>query len=907
MSKFHNKLALEASAGSGKTFALVVRYITLLFLDANPRNILALTFTNKAANEMRVRIFSTLKELHLAKRENELNEICSVLEISKEVILEKRESVIDRFIKSEIKISTIDSFLTSILRQFAFEASLMPDFDIQEFSYEKIFIDFLQNTFKNKKYKELINLSIYENRKLELIFEMFDKLYEKDSEISTLKVEDSSLESDVMKIFEELKELFLNCTNLSKSAKGLFEKVSNIYELQKSSWICKESLFSHNWLKKCSDEQKENLFISLKRELNHYIKQYEKHFFYNLFTLYLLYKNSNLYFKRKLNRVQFNDITNLVYKILNSIERDFLYFRLDSKIDHILLDEFQDTSIVQYKILEPIFEEISSGIGVKEFRSLFFVGDKKQSIYRFRGGTRELFDYFQQKYDIKRELLNHNYRSYAHLVEFVNKTFENKIKDYQKQITIDKKNRGYIFVKESEDILQEMINRVEELIKFGVEIEDIAILTHTNSDSLKIEERLIKELKIKVTTETSAKLINHKVIKALIELLKYLYFDEAILKANFLTLIGKSWDKEIEFNKIFSKNSALPKLINRALKLFSLPVDKSVLKFIEISYKYKDIEEFLFEYEQISESMDKKESEGVKILTIHKSKGLEFDFVIVMDRLGKKQPNTSSIIYEYNNIDLEAIYKREVNRSCFDNEYQKAIEKEKKLSFQDELNAQYVAFTRAKKAMMILKKEDSAFKNLEIDECEIGEIEITKKEIKISNIKEFDYTPLKLGKQEDKLSVTKSLTTDQKAIDFGLALHYLLEIIYDFKEIYLKSAFKSTKSRYLIYLNEEDLIDIKTRVKNLLRDSTFLSLLKNAKNIYKEQPLFFENELKQIDLLIEKENLCVIIDYKSSFSIKREHISQVIKYKKAIESIFKKKTVAYLCYINKTDIKFVEV
>ncbi len=331
------------------------------------------------------------------------------------------------------------------------------------------------------------------------------------------------------------------------------------------------------------------------------------------------------------------------------------------------------------------------------------------------------------------------------------------------------------------------------------------------------------------------------------------------------------------------------------------------MKFIELSYKYQDIEEFIFEYEQISESMDKKESVGVKILTIHKSKGLEFDFVIVMDRLTKKQPNTSTIIYEYDDIELEAIYKRETNRSCFDSEYAKAMDKEKKLSYQDELNAQYVAFTRAKKAMIVLKKEDSAFKNLEIDECEIGEIEVSKKEIKIPDIEQFDYTPLKLGKQDDKLSVTKSLATEQKAIHFGLALHYLLEIIYEFKDSSLENAFKSTKNRYLMYLNDEDLADIKSRVKNLIVDKKFLSLMENSQNIYKEQPLFFENELKQIDLLIEKEDLCVIIDYKSSLSIKREHISQVERYKKAIESIFKKKTIAYLCYLREDGIEFMQL
>ena len=90
---FKPYLAYEASAGSGKTFALTIRYISLLFLGANGGSILAITFTNKAANEMQERIFSTLKELHLPKREAQLKELCSILEETPQNILSKQEKV----------------------------------------------------------------------------------------------------------------------------------------------------------------------------------------------------------------------------------------------------------------------------------------------------------------------------------------------------------------------------------------------------------------------------------------------------------------------------------------------------------------------------------------------------------------------------------------------------------------------------------------------------------------------------------------------------------------------------------------------------------------------------------------------------------------------------------------------
>ena len=125
-------LALEASAGSGKTFALSVRYVALVLKGAKISEILAITFTNKAANEMKTRIISTFLSLHEASKSNELKELCALLDKNESEILALRDERKSDFLRSELKIKTFDSFFANIVRSFSLNLGLMSDFDISE-------------------------------------------------------------------------------------------------------------------------------------------------------------------------------------------------------------------------------------------------------------------------------------------------------------------------------------------------------------------------------------------------------------------------------------------------------------------------------------------------------------------------------------------------------------------------------------------------------------------------------------------------------------------------------------------------------------------------------------------------------------------------------------------------------
>jgi exodeoxyribonuclease V beta subunit len=906
---FYENFAYEASAGSGKTFALVIRYISLLYMGAKPETILTLTFTNKAANEMSARISMVLKELHLKKRQAELREIASVLEVDEKELLAKREEILHNFLTADIKISTIDKFFAQILRKFSLHLGLMPDFTIDEKEDEAKFLErFLFLVKQEGKYKELIEFSVHESKKLQSIFSFLERLYEKDGELAAISItkgDTFAIQSRILSVADSLRELFYSCETLSQRGRKSLDFTS-IEDIIEKSWLCKESM--EYWdFKKCYTPRADELQQALKELIQMYHLAKEGYFKEAYFSLYKRYKEAKKQENIQTNLLKFNDISYFVHQLLRGdIDSAFLYFRLDAKIEHLLLDEFQDTNVLQYSILEPIIDEITAGIGTKSFRSFFYVGDIKQSIYRFRGGAKELFYHTARRYGVKVDALKINYRSSYQVVNFVNEVFRDKITNYTDQISCDESQAGYICIEEHEEILTCVVENLFKLLDAGVKQDDIAILTYANGDAFRIEEALLaRDASLDITTETSIKLINDRKVSAVIELLKYLYFKEPLYKANFLAAIGESSDSSITFT--MSIHTPLPTIIREIITFYKLgDRDENLLKLITLSASYKDIESFLFESENITVDAPSKKSSGIRILTIHKSKGLEFDHVLVVDRFKRKSGDTSSMVFEYEDIFLKELYVKFPKRECVDSAYAGAIEKEKKLVLEDELNVQYVAFTRAKSSLIICKKmKESAFANLDLEPKEIGLLKVEESIELKAEIEPFVYQAPRVGAQEERVKKEKDERENIQAIHFGVALHYMLEILQDFDLAYVQEAYWAMKNRFEMLLQEGEAELIKKRVEKLLYHDKFLSLV--AGKLLKEQPIAYEGELKQIDLLVEHEESVVVIDYKSSATQQQAHIKQVSYYKEALSKIVDKKVEAYLCYLREDEVVLVEV
>ncbi|MDN5118613.1 RecB-like helicase [Aliarcobacter butzleri] len=899
-----NYLALKASAGSGKTFALTVRYICLLLLGAKPNEILTLTFTNKAANEMSERIYKTL--LTLGDDEAYLNAIENEVNLTKEEILGKKNILIKQFSNANLSIFTIDKFVNKILREFCGYIGISDDFEIKNDDIEKLSYEFLKS-LNEKDFQTLIDLSFYEKKKFNSIFELFKTILEKNEDIEVINIDASLIELQKENILKEafkIKESILSCTNASNSAKNAvdFETFEDLFG---RTWLEKKNFEDYSYFKKCANESNKSDFFKLKEELSIYYKIRAGFSLNKIFEVYLKFRDFKFEFNKNKNYLEFNDISNLVYDLLSTkIDKDFLYFRLDSNYSHILIDEFQDTSLLQYKILEPLIDEILSG-DVTKFKTFFYVGDTKQSIYRFRGGKRELFDYVANTNKILEvEVLNTNYRSCENVINFVNELFLNLPNyEYFKQESV--RTNGYVEVVvdatfEEDEKFVNVAKKIEELLQSGVNFNDIAILTYTNDDVLSLYYYLKQKFpSIKISTEMTSKLINQQNVKAVINAIKYIYFKEEIYKENLNAIIGNklltTLDLEIVLDEISVQE--VIKELSKKLKI----IDENIIKLVEVSSSFNNIVDFVYEIDKLEAIMENSESKGLQILTIFKSKGLEFHTVILLDRIKRKNVDKSSLLFDYENLELKNIFYKIKGYENFNEDYKKAIDKEKKLSLEDEINILYVAMTRAKNNMIIFKKEKSSvFDILNMNVCKIGKIINSSNLVK--NIEEksiISYTPLNLGIQEKQIVKEKELKENHlHSRYFGLATHYCLEMLNNFSFNDLKYTLNLARTRFSNYLSDKDFTDIENRLAHLINNDFFKFLITNS-ILTSEQSLIYKEELKIIDLLIYKDDTYYILDYKTTKEeLDEEHKNQVLYYKEAIKEIFKTSNVkSYLVYL----------
>jgi len=905
---FQPYLAYSASAGSGKTFALSVRYISLLFLGEDPNTILAATFTNKAAAEMKQRVIALL--IHLKEKKSELQAISEQTGFTKEELLEKQPKVLEVFLSSSNFIVTLDSFFTSILRSASLYINIEPDFVTKEIDDKTKELNFLEEVQANSLLHQLVKLAMnIEDKRFLKMFELMQNFYKIDPLLPNREYELlnlTKLEVEIELQREKLHKLVVE-SGASATAVKNFAPIE-IKALFKKSVFEKESLYNHRNYKKYVEKNPaiEEEFLILKQMLGKWARVKEQVVLYNLFQVFDYYKNATISTAKQLGVLSFDDLTYFTYRLLHeSINKEFLYFKIDSRFKHILLDEFQDTSTLQFLLLKPLIDEVFAGEGSADFRSFFYVGDTKQSLYRFRGGVEELFNSVANHYGIIIDEMDTNYRSSQSVVTQVNQWFKPNMEGFPLAKYHSGASEGQVTVVEAESLVDEAVVQLENYLEKGIALTDIAFLVSTNKDGSTIQEACYAK-GYATSLKTSSSLKHTAKVAIVVATIQYLFYGVKLDVKALLEQVDKKLD-EVDFSWFHPFLEPVV-IVHRLISYFGyFENDLNLLKLLEFSATFSDIATFLEEFELSSIEVSSSAKSGVKIMTIHGSKGLEFEHVIVLDRLKGTAPDRSTLLYQYNeSLFVEEIFYKMGGRENFDEVYKELLLKQKSLNAKDKMNILYVALTRAVESMVVIRKEKgSIFDPLGMTPLSIGKLNPVGS-ILSNDIPEHQPLTITHYGVQDIIKPDEEEENDYDAMLFGTVLHYVLEMISSFSIMGLADAMTATRNRYGQQLSSEKFEEIKIRVLELVTNNRFKKLIEGATQS-NEQALSFNDELKQIDLLLEHDDHYVVVEYKSSKKYHQEHRKQVRNYKKAIESIKKKYTRGFIVYLLEDGVEFVEV
>ncbi len=911
-------MALKASAGSGKTFALSVRFLALLFKGANPSEILTLTFTKKATAEMKERILDYLKilqqenledEKEKEKAQNILKELEEKYHLDPSLVQNSAQKIYQRFLNAEIRISTIDAFFQSILRKFCWFVGLSANFEVNEDTkaHQQQLNEGFLSALNGEQLEELsvfiAQCLSYDNYTSDSILERLRFLKNKLYLFDPNKKEPAFDEEGFLEKLRSLNRQIQNIETASDKAKTAIKCDSFRGFLNSSlTWLKKKSEYQS--FKKLKNEipTLESECEEIENDLKRYYEAKESALFKKFPKFIQLYDKAT----SKIQALDFDAIKDKVHALLKGYEEmpaEFFYFRLDSKIAHILIDEFQDTSLNDYKILAPFIDEIKAGIGqAKWHRSVFFVGDVKQSIYAFRGSFSSLFESVSK--DFYHDNLQFNHRSSPLIINYVNTIFKKAYQNsstayleqkYPKASSNKHVTDGYVKVSLVADerglLLEQILQEAQNLLEHRIEPKDITILCATNDDALEIKNYLQENLSaIRPSTESSAKLSQFVESKIIKNALKYALAEEPykpFYKHSVLKLAGYLHDDAIALAGFDPKKESVADFVWKVMELFELYGECAQIC-LELAVGCEDANEFLEKLE--AKKIASFNLKGAQIMTIHKSKGMQFPYVIVCERLGKpKSNNSNQFLEEYNGAELLRLYYRMKNREIVDKDYARALDEEEAAKDHEEINVYYVAFTRAELGLIVVAKDKKESKKesknkkmheqLDLAPLEEGEIVPAISSQKEPLIASVLIKPHAYGEQvqeiEEEPESDYEKNNDQEAINFGIALHKGLEYQY---------AYNIPKESVLEYLNYHhgfyglDYQALEESLELFENDTEIQALFKNYA-LRGEAAFLFEGVVSRIDVLLwDKGQNLYVLDYKSSQNYQQSHKAQVSHY-----------------------------
>lgn len=818
-------LVYKASAGSGKTFTLAVEYIKLLI--EHPRayqQILAVTFTNKATAEMKERILSQLYGISIGDAESEpyLQRVCNDTGKTREIIRKAAERALHFIIHdySRFRVETIDSFFQSVMRNLARELDLTPNLTIElnnkeilndavDSMIEKLgptspvlawLLDYIEERIADDKRWNVsdevkkFGLNIFDESYLEKGKSLRLKLKNPDTVRNYRKELNEIMKAalDEMAAFQDKFELILTgCSLCADDLKGGSKGIGSYFRKLKAGELsdkirnatvekCLES--DEHWATKTSARQKEicslasTALIPLLQEAeslrakNNRIVNSCRLSIQHLNKLQLLanideeVRNLN----RDSNRFLLSDTNALLHGLLNEGDSSFVFEKIGATIRHVMIDEFQDTSRMQWDNFKMLLLE-----GLSQGSDSLIVGDVKQSIYRWRNGDWGILNSLQgriKSFPIHINTLKTNRRSETNIIRFNNDIFtaavsylnglhlaqlgepcEPLLKAYSDVIQESPRTgeRGYAkvsFVEPDDDsdymklTLSQLGDEVQRLIDAGIKTNDIAILVRKNKNIPFIADYFDKALQVKIVSDEAFRLDASLAICMMMDALRYLSDPgNSIARAQLITAYqNEVLHNHTDISRLLheSPEGLLPKtfvtrldtlrlmplyeLLEELFRLFGMErirnQDAYLFAFFDAVIDYlqnnsSDLEEFIrFWDERLSgKTIPSGEIEGIRIFSIHKSKGLEFHTVLLPFCDWKMENETQQQLVwcapeeqPFNAIDIVPV---SYTSAMAESIYRKDFLNERLQLWVDNLNLLYVAFTRAEKNLIVWTKK----------------------------------------------------------------------------------------------------------------------------------------------------------------------------------------------------------
>ncbi len=803
---FPHITVLRASAGSGKTYALAERFVQFILSEKIPknqlRNILAITFSNNAAKEMKERILSWLKEVY-HRNPDKLCKLSDIISLDENRLVERAEALIDEILLNytDFQVKTIDSFMTSIYRASAIDLGQSPDFEIllsperiityafnrylrriRAGSREARFLKSLLKLISERRGSEAPYLWDPSKWILEEIKELHSKLsgIARDIKIPEEEEGSKSITLRISKISEKLDRI-IDKSCLKRSERSSFNRILEVIKNRSYPDLIGIGLKSPPVLepKDSLGNKKYDRILKLWRGLVDLIREYTHihafHYYMPYLKVYETFKDILARIKRDEESVFIDDINKRLSDYLTREIIPDVYFRIGETIYHYLIDEFQDTSSIQWVNLRPLIENSLSQGG-----SLFVVGDTKQSIYGFRDADYRIMRAIESEnpfpsahHEVKK--LKVNYRSFEQIVKF-NEEFFHKIvpsrddyreasirsglSDYLQDVKREYQGLGYVEVRlcdqDDEDPLEkkELQRLIKDLKERGYHYSDISILTQKNEDVVNITTWL-NEIDVPFISYSSLDIRMRKLTEEIFFLLTFLdcpmdnlsfsgfllgeIFRESskrkgrLLEQNRLheflfknrkkehlyKLFQKEFPEiwESHFDRLFRSTGYLPlyDLVNEIYQIFEVfetfkQEEATLVKILEVikDFEKKGVNnpgDFLkLAYDEMSEesfwNIEVPEGiDAVRVMTIHKAKGLGFPVVIII-LYGEQRRGFKYILNESD----DGVYLLKINQNIAmaSEPLEKAYEDERIKEIINRLNTLYVGFTRSESELYII-------------------------------------------------------------------------------------------------------------------------------------------------------------------------------------------------------------